>query len=140
MKLAVRSRVIAYNPMAEVERPRVEESEDVFLTAAQVEALADAMEKVGPGYRALVWVGCYAGPRIGELAALRWTDVDLDARTLSISRKVVEVSGHGMVEGGTKTNAGRRTVTLPRRVVAELERHRARFPRDPLVFTGPDGG
>lgn len=113
MKLAVRSRVIAYNPMAEVERPRIEESEDVFLTAVQVERLADAMERVGPRYRALVWVGCYAGPRIGELAALRWDDVDLGTRTLTISRKVVEVSGHGMVEGGPKTKAGRRTVPLP---------------------------
>jgi hypothetical protein len=94
----------------------------------------------GRPYRALVWVGCYAGPRIGELAALRWTDVDLDARTLSISRKVVEVSGHGIVEGGTKTKAGRRTVTLPRRVVAELERYRARFPSDPLVFTADSSG
>jgi integrase len=140
MKMAVRARVIAYNPMAEVERPTIEESEDVFLTPAQVEVLADAMEQVGPRYRALVWVGCYAGPRIGELAALRWTDIDLDGRTLSISRKVVEVSGHGMVEGSTKTKAGRRTITLPRRVVDELEHHRARFRSDPLVFTGPDGG
>lgn len=140
MKMAVRARVIAYNPMAEVERPRVEESEDVFLTPAQVEMLADAMGRIAPRYRALVWVGCYAGPRIGELAALRWTDIDFDARTLSISRKVVEVSGYGLVEGGTKTKAGRRTITLPRRVVEELEYHRARFPSNPLVFTSPDGG
>lgn len=137
--MAVRARVIAYNPMAEVERPKVRESEDVFLTAAQVEVLADAMEQVAPRYRALVWVGCYAGPRIGELAALRWTDVDFDTRTLTISRKVVEVSGYGMVEGTTKTKAGRRTITLPRRLVDELERHRERFPSDPLVFTGRDG-
>ncbi|HEX2699215.1 MAG TPA: tyrosine-type recombinase/integrase [Acidimicrobiales bacterium] len=139
MRMAVRARVIAFNPMAEVERPKVHESEDVFLTAAQVEVLADAMEQVAPRYRALVWVGCYAGPRIGELAALRWSDVDLDNRTLSISRKVVEVSGYGMVEGSTKTKAGRRTITLPRRLVGELERHRERFPSDPLVFTGRDG-
>ncbi len=53
---------------------------------------------------------------------------------------MVEVSGHGMVEGRTKTKAGRRTITLPHRVVDELKHHRARFPSDPLVFTGPDGG
>ena len=140
MKLAVRSRVIAYNPMSEVERPRVRESEDVFLSPDQVAALAEAMEEVAPRYRALVWVGCYAGPRIGELAALRWSDIDLDGGVLSISRKVVEVSGHGMVEGSTKTKAGRRSITLPRRVVVELERHGALFPSDPLVFTSPDGG
>ena len=140
LKMAVRARVIAFNPMAEVERPTVQESEDVYLTAEQVAMLAGAMEQVAPRYRALVWVGCYAGPRIGELAALRWSDIDLDARTLTISRKVVEVTGHGMVEGNTKTKAGRRTITLPRNVVDELERHKTRFPSDPLVFTGSDGG
>lgn len=60
-------------------------------------------------------------------------------RTVTICRKVVEVSGAGMVEGSTKTKAGRRTVTLPRRVVAELEAHRSAFPSTGLVFTSPDG-
>lgn len=38
MKTAVRARKIAANPMAEVSLPTVEESEDVYLTPAQVEA------------------------------------------------------------------------------------------------------
>jgi integrase len=139
MKAAVRARVVPYNPMAEVALPRIEESEDVYLTPAQVRDLADAMEQVAPQYRALVYVGCYSGPRIGELAALRWTDIDLLHRTVSITRKVVEVTGLGMVEGGTKTKAGRRSVTIPRLVAAELELHRARFPSSDLVFTAPDG-
>ncbi|HEX8769864.1 MAG TPA: tyrosine-type recombinase/integrase [Acidimicrobiales bacterium] len=140
MKTAVRAHRVVSNPMAEVSLPTVEESEDVYLTPAQVEALADAMGEVGARYRALVWLGCYGGPRIGELLALRWTDLDFLRRTVTISRKVIEVSGAGMVEGATKTKAGRRTVTLPRRVVAELEAHRAAFPSSTLVFTAGEGG
>lgn len=139
MKTAVRAKRIPHNPMAEVTLPTVTESEDVYLTPAQVEMLADSMSEVGPRYRALVWLGCYGGPRIGELLALRWTDLDLLRRTVTISRKVIEVSGYGMVEGATKTKAGRRTVTLPRRIVAELEAHRLAFPSSTLVFTSPDG-
>jgi integrase len=97
------------------------------------------MEQVAPRYRALVFVGCYAGPRIGELAALRWGDVDLLHRTVGITRKVVEVTGQGLLEGATKTKAGRRTVTIPRLVAEELEQHRDRFPSDRLVFTAPSG-
>ncbi|HEX2048802.1 MAG TPA: site-specific integrase [Acidimicrobiales bacterium] len=41
--------------------------------------------------------------------------------------------------GGTKTKAGRRTATLPRRVVAELEQHRRAYPSPALVFTSPEG-
>ncbi|MDQ4069501.1 MAG: hypothetical protein M3203_08570 [Actinomycetota bacterium] len=51
--------------------------------------------------------------RIGELLALRCTDLDMLRRTVTVSRKVIEVSVAGMVEGPTKTKAGRRTVTLP---------------------------
>jgi hypothetical protein len=81
-----------------------------------------------------VWLGCYGGPRIGELLALRWTDLDPLRRTVTI-----EVSGSGMVEGATKTKAGRRTVTLPRRVVAELDAHRVAFPSSSLIFTSTEG-
>ena len=45
----------------------------------------------------------------------------------------------GLVEGATKTKAGRRTVTLPRRVVSELEQHRSAYPSPALVFTSPEG-
>lgn len=58
--------------MTDVKLPTIVESEDVYLTPGQVEDLADAMTEVAPRYRTLVWVGCYCGPRIGELAALRW--------------------------------------------------------------------
>lgn len=139
MKTAVRAKVIPHNPMAEVSLPTITESEDVYLTPAQVEALADAMDSVAPRYRALVWLGCYAGPRIGELLALRWTDLDFLRRTVTISRKVIAITGAGLVEGATKTKAGRRTVTLPRRVVAELEQHRSEYPSSALVFTSPEG-
>jgi len=139
MKTAVRAKMIPYNPMAEVSLPTVVESEDIYLTPARVADLAEAMTAGAPQFRALVWVGCYAGPRIGELLALRWSDSDFLRSTVTISRKVVEVSGVGLVEGQTKTKAGRRTVTLPRPVLAEIERHRALFPSSALVFAARDG-
>lgn len=74
------------------------------------------------------------------MPALRWSDIDLLHRTVRIERKIVEVSGHGMIEGPTKTKAGRRMVTIPRFVADKLEPHRQAFPSDTYVFTGPDGG
>lgn len=140
MKGAVRARRISFNPMADVVLPTIQEPDDIYLTPAQVEQLADAMTAVSARYGLLVWLGCYGGPRIGELLALRWSDLDESRRTMTIARKVIEVSGHGMVEGATKTKAGRRTVTLPRAVVAEVARHRDRFgSTSPLVFTTEAG-
>lgn len=139
MKTAVRARRIAHNPLAEISLPTITEPDDVYLTPAQVETLADAMGEVGPRYRALVWLGCYGGPRVGELLALRWSDPDPLRRTVTISRKVIEVSGAGMVEGPTKTKAGHRTVTLPRRVMSGLEDHRTAYGSAGLIFTSEEG-
>jgi integrase len=138
MKTAVRARRIPYNPMADVVLPSVDDPEDTYLTPAQVATIADAMTEIAPRYRVLVWLGCYGGPRIGELLALRWTDLEERRRTMTIARKVVEVSGAGMVEGPTKTKAGRRTLTLPRAVWAEVEQHRERFggSSDLVITTG----
>ena len=41
LRIAVRSRVVPYNAMSEVDRPTIDESEDVYLTPAQVKDLAD---------------------------------------------------------------------------------------------------
>ena len=38
--------------------------------------------------------------------ALRGTDVDVPRRGVTIQRRVIAVSGAGMVEGSTKTRAG----------------------------------
>lgn len=113
--------------MAEVSLPAIEESEDVYLTPAQVETLADAMAEVAPRYRALVWLGCYGGPASASCRRCVGRDPDFLRRTVTISRKAIDVTGVGLVEGSTRTKAGRRTVTLPRRVVTELGEHRAAF-------------
>jgi integrase len=90
-----------------------------YLTADEVESVADATDE---RYRALVLVAAYGGLRLGEMRALRWENVDLMARTI----RVVEQADDGRGRGATKppkTAAGRRSVSLPRFVVAELIKH-----------------
>lgn len=69
------------------------------------------------------------GCRIGEVLALRWSDLDLDADlpTLSVSGTVKTETGRGTYRKATpKTDASRRTVVLPR-FAAELLRTRREF-------------
>jgi integrase len=108
-----------------------------FLTPAEVATLADA---IVPRYRALVLVGAYGGLRIGELAGLRRSRVDLLRGTVQVAEIVVEVRGVLHV-GPPRTRASRRSVGLPRFVVEELAAHLA-GPGDPeaFVFTAPQGG
>jgi integrase len=129
--------MLAQSPCRRVPLPKVEREEMRFLTLAQVAALADAIDR---RYRALVLVGAYGGLRIGELAGLRRSRVDLLRGTVQVAEMVVEARGVLHV-GPPKTRASRRTVGRPRFVAEELAAHLT-GPGDPdaLVFTAPQGG
>jgi integrase len=137
MGAAVDAGMLAQSPCRRVPLPKVEREEMRFLTSAEVATLADAIQ---PRYRALVLVGAYGGLRIGELAGLRRTRVDLLRGTIQVAEIVVEVRGVLHI-GPPKTRASRRTVGLPSFVAEELATHLAE-PGDPesFVFTAPQGG
>ena len=72
---------------------------------------------------------CYSSPLslapvVGELCALRWSDVDWQAGTLRIARSVYETAGGGWAEKSTKTHQVRR-IGLDELGLAILRRHRA---------------
>jgi integrase len=109
-----------------------------FATVAQVAALADA---IGPRYRALVLVAAYGGLRC-ELVGLRVKRVDLLHGRVTVAEQVAEVNGRHL-PGSPKTEAGRRTVTLPAVTAVALAEHLATFAEpgpDGLVFPAPQGG
>jgi integrase len=55
----------------------------------------------------------YSGQRLGELTALTIPQIDQDARTITVDRKIVEVAGHLYLEA-PKNRKHRRTI-YPRR-------------------------
>jgi integrase len=63
----------------------------------------------------------FGGLRFGEATALRRSDV-LTGGRLRIERSVRRIGGRWVV-GEPKTEAGRRTVTLPAAIAAALEQH-----------------
>jgi hypothetical protein len=87
-----------------------------------------------------VSVGAYGGLRIGELAGLRQSRVDLPATAVTVAEILTEVKGK-LIAGPPKTRAGRRTVGLPLFVVHELQAHLAAAQRPSShIFTAPGGG
>jgi integrase len=123
---AVESRLLATNPAAglRLDRARAKRArqarreERVFLSAAQVDELAEAMPEP---FGIVVTFAAYTGVRAGELAALRVADVDLERARLHVRRSVAEVHGQ-LVEGDPKSGEAR-TLSLPRFLVSELRGH-----------------
>ena len=77
--------------------------------------------------RLLVLVAGYCGLRWGELAALRWSDVDLQSRTLRVVRAYSEEAPRG--EMSPVKNHQARTVPVPEIVSGEFAYYRVRQPR-----------
>jgi integrase len=111
---AVRRGHLATNPVLAVDPPKVPKTEVHFLTAAEVEALADAID---PRYRAWVLVASFGGLRWGEMQALRPEHVH--------GNEIVVLE---QLSGELKTDGSRRRVVLPASVGAELAEHMATYP------------
>ena len=63
------------------------------------------------------------GMRRGEVFGLRWRDVDLVARRVSVTQTITTVNDK-LVIGPTKANRSRRTISLDPTTIEALEAHR----------------
>jgi integrase len=93
------------------------------LSSEQARALLSAAK--GERNEALYVVAVHTGLRQGELLGLKWVDIDLAGRRLSV-RRALKVTDHGLDFGPPKNNASRRSVPLSRTAVAVLRVHRTR--------------
>ena len=121
---AVRDGLVARNAAADSRPPYVAHRRIEYLDADQVRRLLAATRRddFGPLYA----VAASTGLRLGELLGLRWSDVDLDARTLRVARALVRDAAGGWSVAEPKSARSRRTLALPSVAVAALTEQRAR--------------
>jgi integrase len=148
---AVRDRRLPSNPARGVDLPAVKQRRRKYLTAVEVEALAEAaaaLPDVRPRratdqafaqYKIVVLVLAYCGLRWSEMAALRIGRVDLMRRRLEVAEAMTEVNGSELAWGTPKSH-GRRSVPIPKFIAEQLIEHVAGKDADELVFAAPGGG
>lgn len=121
-QFAVKRGLAAANPVAAVDRPKPAGANPDFryLDMDEFEALLRAVpdDLLGPTDRALYVTAAMTGLRQGELAALRWRDVDWAAGAVRVRRT------YSRSQWGTpKSRRSSRAVPMADRVATELERH-----------------
>ena len=121
---------IPRNPATGIRLPKVQGNEPQPLTHTELWQLAEQFDSRRD--RVLIVVAGYCGLRWGELAALRWTDIDLDLRRLRVSRAYSEEAPRGEMSPVKDHQA--RTVPIPGTVVAELTNLQAQSGPSELVF------
>jgi integrase len=131
---AERKGLVVRNVAAAADPPSAPATEMKTWTAAELRTFLTAMR----GHRigaAFVLAGT-TGMRRGEILGLRWADVDLPRRRLSVRQAIVSVAYH-VTTSTPKTARGRRSLALDPVTVAALQQHRHRQQAERIALGHP---
>ena len=143
---AVRLGVLFKNPAQQVKPPKPDR-EIKILGKDEIRTLLKSAK--GDWLYLPVLVAVTTGLRRGELLGLRWSDLDLNAGTLTVNQSIERIKGE-LTFKAPKTKTSRRSITLPALTIQALQEHRAVQARERLklglgrdqrglVFTRADG-
>jgi integrase len=123
--------VVSTNAAASVSPPKAAETEITILSEEQIGAVLFHLydRSLRPIVSFLLATGC----RRGEVLALRWKDVDLDAGIVRIERSVEQTKA-GLRIKSPKTKHGRRNVSISPWLTTELKAYRLRQQERRLAF------
>ena len=127
---AMRDGLIGDNPARAFHYSKPKKVNANVLTPLEMEDYLDAAERLG--YLPMFMLALTVGLRQGELIALKWNDLDVKDRTLTISEQR-SVERRELIEYGSET----RTITLASGVVDLLIMEHAKHPNSPLMFMHP---
>ena len=147
LKDAVRWHLVSRNVAEDADSPRQPGAQPKAWTPDQVAKFLALAE--GDRWAPLWRLAATTGLRRGELAGLRWEDLELSAGMLSVNRATVVADGHA-IESEPKTARGRRRIGLDAQTVDALKRWRRQQSTEQLamgagwqgngrVFVWPDG-
>ena len=119
LNVAVKRRLIAYNPALAVELPEVDSDKGDPLTAAECRAVLAATE--GDHLHALWRLAMVTGLRQGELLGLGWEHVEGDR--IRVEAQLQRINGK-WVRSRTKAARDRQVIAIDPETVRVLEAHR----------------
>jgi len=140
MRVAVADELIMRSPCT-IKGAGIEHAQErPVATVAEVDALSDA---IGERLRLAVLLAAWCGLRRGELLGLERRDIDLEGAVLRVERTRQGLENGQVVVGPPKTDAGRRSISIPPHLVPAVADHLDRFTGrgdDAPLFTGVKGG
>lgn len=90
---AIRWEIMDRNPNAKANKPKKEHKEKNFYDVNQVKKLLDVLEFESIKYKTLIVLALDSGARRSEICALRWSDIDLDTKMMSITKSLKVFDG-----------------------------------------------
>ena len=127
---AMRDGLITENPAKSFHYRKSTTVKADIMTPLEMEDYLDAAEQLG--YLPMFMLALTTGIRQGELIALKWSDLDMKKRSLTVAENRAVVRRE-LVEYGSQT----RTIALTPEVIDLLIREHDKHPSSPLMFMHP---
>lgn len=120
LRQAEREMLIPFNPAAKATPPRPKKPEPNYFQPETIYVILDAADTEPLKYRVFVYLAVSTGARRGEIAGLKWDDVDLSVGQINITHGLYYSSKRGVYEGETKTGE-HRSLKIPDEVIRLLK-------------------
>ena len=134
---AVQENLIRTNPTIGCKLPPKRSREMQVLSHQELHRFL--IQAKADGYFELFLLDLSTGLRRGELLALQWTDLDVENRTISVTKQVNRINGE-LVVSPPKTRNSVRTLALPQQAVDLLIAEHKKHSRNPYLFPSPKTG
>ena len=135
---AVKERLLVRNPADDVIVPKIDKKEMKILPPEQVKAYLKASS--ARGVLPLFYLELTSGLRKGEIAALLWSDHDVENCTLSVTKQLVSSRDGELKITQPKTATSVRLISLPQETVELLKEEHAKHPLNIYMFPSPRTG
>ena len=129
---AVKERLIPRNPTDDCIAPKVRKVEMKTLRPEHLKAYLDAADT--RGVLPMFYLELVSGLRKGELVALLWDDLDIQNRTISVSKQYIKNPSGKLTLSRPKTETSVRRVSIPQEAVDLLIREHEKHPENPYMF------
>ena len=135
---AVKERLILRNPTEDCIAPKVQKIEMQILQPEHIRTYLDAADK--RGLLPMFYLELVSGLRKGELTALLWSDLDIQNKTISVSKQYVKNPNGELTLSRPKTETSVRKVSIPQEAVDLLVAEHKKHPDNPYMFPSPATG
>ena len=119
---AVDDHLIGENPARKVKPPQKETPTVSYLDWSDAEKLLNATKN--DRYYLFYSIALRTGMAKSEILGLRWSDIDLESKTLAVHQTWINAAGGNYFQQSAKTKNRLRTIDISDELVRELEEHR----------------
>ena len=131
-------RLIPRNPTDDCIAPKVQKVEIKTLRPKHLKSYLEAAD--ARGVLPMFYLELVSGLRKGELAALLWDDLNMQNRTISLSKQYLKTPSGKLTLSRPKIETSVRRVSIPQEAVDLLVQEHEKHPENPYMFPSSTTG